>query len=76
MDATREDLVQFISAIRYKLHGPTGLVRDPIQTETLNQLKRQLVRVMLAKTALEAQVERLEARVENLSRSVTTVGLW
>ncbi len=46
MDATREDLVQFISAIRCDLLGPAGLVGDPVQTETLDQLKRQLVRLM------------------------------
>ena len=75
MDATREDLIQFISAIRCKLHGPTGLVGDPVQTETLDQLKRQLVRLMLAKTSLEAQVDRLKDRVENLTRSVTSAAM-
>ena len=74
MDATREDLVQFISAVRCKLHGPTGLVHDPVQTETLDQLQRQLVRLMLAKTDLQDRVEHLEARAENLSRSVITAG--
>ena len=46
MDATRGDLVQFISAIRYMLHGHNGLVGEPVQTETLDQLKRQLARLM------------------------------
>ena len=46
MDATREDLVQFISAIRYDLQGVNGLVGEPVQTETLDQLKRQLARLM------------------------------
>ncbi len=46
MDATREDLVQCISAIRSTLHGRNGLVGEPVQTETLDQLKRQLARLM------------------------------
>ncbi len=46
MDATREDLVQFISVIRYDLQGVNGLVGEPVQTETLDQLKRQLDRLM------------------------------
>ena len=46
MDATREDLVHFISAIRYDLQGANGLVGEPVQTETLDQLKRQLARLM------------------------------
>ena len=53
MDATRDDLVQFVSAIRCKLHGRNGLVRDPVQTETLDQLRRQLVCLMMDKEAFE-----------------------
>ena len=45
MDATREDLVQFISAIRCELVGPNGQVGDPVQAETLDQIKRQLARL-------------------------------
>ena len=72
MDATRDDLVQFVSAIRCKLHGRNGLVRDPVQTETLDQLRRQLVCLMMDKEAFEVRAEHLKARVEDLSRSVIT----
>ena len=70
MDATRQDLVQFISTIRCELHGPSGLVGDPVQTETLDQLKRQLVRLTLARTSLEAEVEQLKTYVKNFNRFV------
>ena len=59
MDATRDDLVQFISALRSELHGPSGAVGDPVQTETLAQLKRQVVGLVSAKRNLQTQVESL-----------------
>ena len=59
--------MQFISTIRFNLHGSPGLVRDPVQTETLDQLRRQLIRLIA-----DQKVDHLKARVEDLSRSVAT----
>jgi hypothetical protein len=45
MDATREDLVRFVSDVRLVLEGPDGSKQDPearVQTTTLDRLLEKL----------------------------------
>ncbi len=72
MDATREDLVQCISAIRSTLHGRNGLVGEPVQAETLDQLTWQVARLMTSQKVNADLVVYLKTQVEDLSHSIVT----